>query len=383
MTTNFNSMQKARSIFVIAAFGFLTVCFLHSCRTNDSANVERSQESKPPYPYYSEEIEFINSKAGVHLAGTLTRPSRYGSYPAVVLITGSGPQDRNEEVNKGHKPFLVIADHLTRKGIAVLRFDDRGTYKSSGDFQQATSLDFVNDVESAVSYLKTRKDIDTTKIGLVGHSEGATIASIVASRGGNTAFIVLLAGPGLRGDTLMLMQGEMMRKSAGMSKENIQKTLQQGPGLYNIVRKSQDARTLKEELTKYISGLDISKGEIPPNVTREQFIAQQVDVISSPWWQFFLKHDPATTFQKVSCPVLALNGGKDWQVTADENLAVIGSSLKKGGNQNVTIKELANLNHFFQECETGSPNEYTMIGQTFSPTALSEISDWISKQVDK
>lgn len=377
-------MQKTLSIISTAALELLIVCFLCNCQSRESFREEHhSQEPKPPYPYYSEDIEFTNSQDGIRLAGTLTRPSKKGNFPAVILITGSGPQDRNEEVNLGHKPFLIIADDLTRKGFAVLRYDDRGTYKSSGNFQQATSLDFCDDVESAVSYLKTRKDIDTNKIGLIGHSEGATVATIVASRPGNTAFVVLLAGPGLRGDTLMLMQGETMRKSAGMSRENIQKTLEQGSGLYNIVVKSKDTKTLKAELTKYVSGLDISKDEIPPNVTREQFIAQQVDLISSPWWQFFLKHDPSVTLQKVTCPVLALNGTKDWQVSPKENLAAIASSLKKAVNKDFTIKELPELNHFFQECKTGSPDEYTTIDQTFSPTALKEISSWVAKQVDK
>lgn len=375
-------MRKVLSRITTVACEFLIVCLLCNCQSQDSAKAQRPQEPRPPYPYYSEDITFYNSQAEIRLAGTLTRPSPKGIYPAVVLITGSGPQDRNEEVNLGHKPFLVIADHLTKKGIAVLRFDDRGTYKSAGNFQQASSLDFCDDVESAVAYLKTRKDIDSNKIGLIGHSEGATIASIVASRAGNTAFIVLLAGPGLRGDTLMLVQGETMRKSVGMSQEYIQKTLKQGSGLYKIVVKSKDPKTLKTELTKYASGLDIFEGEIPSDMTREQFIAQQVDMISSPWWQFFLKHDPSATFQKVSCPVLALNGGKDWQVAPKDNLAAIAASLYKGGNRNVTIKELPNLNHFFQECETGSPKEYATIDQTFSPSALTEISGWILRQVD-
>ncbi|MCE7065137.1 S9 family peptidase [Dyadobacter sp. CY326] len=376
-------MRNIYYIIAATAFELLVACFLCNCQTRESVReAHHGQEPKPPYPYNSEDIEFTNSSAGVRLAGTLTRPSQKGIYPAVILITGSGPQDRNEEVNQGHKPFLVIADYLTKKGIAVLRYDDRGTYRSSGNFQQATSLDFCDDVESAVSYLKTRTDIDANKIGLIGHSEGATIASIVASRASNTAFIVLLAGPGLRGDTLLLIQGAAIRKSAGMSQEDIQKTIKQGSGLYNIVLKSQNPNTLKAELTHYANGLDIAKNEIPPNVTREQFIAQQVDIIASPWWQFFLKHDPSATHQKVTCPVLALNGSKDMQVTSKENLTAIASSLKKAGNKNLTIKELPDLNHFFQECETGSPVEYTTIDQTFSPTALKEMSDWIAKQID-
>lgn len=375
-------MRKELSIIAALVCGFLITCLLYDCQSRDSARTGQPQEPKQPYPYYTEDITFDNLRAGIHLSGTFTRPSERGTYPAVVLITGSGPQDRNEEVNQGHKPFLILADHLTRKGIAVLRFDDRGTYKSSGNFQQATSLDFCDDVESAVAFLKTRKDIDSNRIGLIGHSEGGTVASIVASRPGNTAFIVLLAGPGLRGDSVMLIQGEKIRKSAGMSHENIQKALSQGAALYNIVIKSQDPKTLKAELTAYASGLDIAKNEIPSNMTKQQFIAEQVKAISSPWWQFFLKHDPSATFQKVTCPVLALNGGNDWQVTPKENLAAIKSSLNMAGNRNATIKELPGLNHFFQESETGSPNEYATITQTFSPSALTEISTWILEQLD-
>nr|WP_295932860.1 alpha/beta hydrolase [uncultured Dyadobacter sp.] len=325
---------------------------------------------------------FSNTAADIQLSGTLTRRLAEKTYPAVILISGSGPHDRNEEVNGGHKPFLVIADYLTRKGIAVLRFDDRGIYNSTGNFSQATSLDFCGDVESAVTYLKSRQDIDSSQIGLIGHSEGAMVASIVAARHKNIAFVVLLAAPGIRGDSLMLDQGRVIREAAGMSREDIQKTLNQAAGLYNIVLTSKDSSTLKTNLFNYANSLEISKDEIPAGMSGEQFVSQQVDVISSPWWQFFLKHDPSTTFHHVTCPVLALNDSKDWQVTPRRNLAAIKSALSIADNRDVTITELRNLNHFFQECETGSPEEYPNIKQTISPVALSELGNWMMDRLD-
>ncbi|MHA4739499.1 alpha/beta hydrolase family protein [Dyadobacter sp. MSC1_007] len=376
-------MKKASTVFIALASVLFLFALVYKLQDDKPTNVEHPQEPKPPYPYYFEDVVFQNIKAGISLSGTLTLPSRTGKFPVVVLITGSGPQDRNEEVNNGHKPFLVIADYLTRRGIAVLRYDDRGTYKSSGNFQMANSLDFSDDVESAVSYLKTRKEIDSGKIGLIGHSEGATIASIVASRSNQIAFLISMAGPGLRGDSLMLIQGEFTGRSLGLTEERIQMIRKMNSGAYKIVLQSQDLETSKSSLSAYaLRFKDLLKDDVPPNMTFDQFIGQQVEVITSPWWQFFLRHDPAATYQKVMCPVLVLNGNKDLQVTSKENLPAILSALEIAKNKNVTIKEIAGVNHFFQECETGSAKEYANIEQTFSPLVLKQMTMWIQKQVN-
>lgn len=341
----------------------------------------RPQEPKVPYPYVSEDVVFRNTEANITLSGTLTLPAKDGNYPAVILITGSGPQNRNEEV-AGHKPFLVISDHLTRNGIAVLRYDDRGFGQSTGDFKSATSLDFARDVESAISYLKTRPEINKGKIGLVGHSEGGMIAPIVASKSPYVNFIVLLAAPGIKGDKLLLMQSALIGRAMGVSEEDIQKSLKLNAVVYGMIAKSDNPETLKADLTRFAKDhiKDMPDKLVPPNMTKEQFVLANVDALSTPWWQYLLNYDPAAAIEKVTCAVLVLNGEKDLQVPPKENLAAIEEAFKKGGNQNVTVKELPDINHFFQECETGSPVEYAKIEQTFSPVALKEMSHWILKQ---
>ena len=342
----------------------------------------RPQEPKKPYPYYSEDIQFENKKDQIVLAGTLTLPKKEGNFPAVVLISGSGPQNRNEEL-LGHKPFLVLADHLTKNGIAVLRFDDRGTAESKGDFKTATSLDFASDVESAIEYLQTRKEINKKKIGLIGHSEGGIIAPMVAGRSNDICFIVLLAGTGIPGDQLLLLQQELIGKASGDSEADLQKAKIINKGAYDIVAKSTNTETLKTELTNYIKQTlkDNPGSEKPAGMSEDDLVKFQVNQLTSPWMQFFIKYNPAITLEKVKCPVLAINGEKDLQVPPEVNLKAIKTGLEKGGNNNVTTKELPNLNHLFQECETGSPDEYAKIEQTFSPIALTEITNWILEQV--
>lgn len=202
--------------------------------TVEKPKLNRPQEPRAPHPYYSEEVTFQNEKADITLAGTLTMPEKEGNYPAVILITGSGPQDRNEEL-VGHKPFLVIADHLTKNGVAVLRHDDRGFGKSTGDFSAATSADLATDVKSALEYLKTRKEIDSNKIGLIGHSEGGLIAPMVAVSSNDVNFIVLLAGTGIRGDKLLLMQQELIARASGNLEDKIQKAKTKNEDVFDIV----------------------------------------------------------------------------------------------------------------------------------------------------
>ncbi|MDL5514877.1 alpha/beta fold hydrolase [Arenibacter sp. M-2] len=349
----------------------------------EKAERTRPQEPKTPYPYLSEEVKFQNVGANLTLAGTLTLPKGKGPFPAVILISGSGPQNRNEEL-LGHKPFLVISDHLTKQGIAVLRYDDRGFGESTGNFAEATTLDFSKDVESAISFLNSRKDIDNNKIGLIGHSEGGIIAPLVAARSKDVGFIVLLAGSGIRGDQLLLLQGGLIERSMGKSEKEMEKSNSTRKRELEIVMNSEDPQSLRKDLQMYLDvALDKNSNEVvPEGMTTEQFITAQVSQISTPWMMYFVKHDPALVLEKVSCPVLAVNGEKDLQVPPKENLTAIGNALKKGGNNKVTIMELQGLNHLFQECETGSPFEYGKIEQTFSPIALEEISNWILKLIN-
>ena len=343
--------------------------------------VKRPQEPSKPYSYYSEDVTFQNPKANISLAGTLTLPEKEGVFPVVILISGSGPQNRDEEL-VGHKPFLVISDYLTKNGIAVLRYDDRGVGQSKGDFKTATTTDFATDVESAITYLKTRKEINKKQIGLVGHSEGGLIAPMVASKSKDVNFIVLLAGTGIQGDKLLLLQQELIAKANGASESDIKKSVQANANLFKMVLQSNDNQKLKADLTNKINEIvkNDNSSEIPKGMTKDQYIALQVDQITSPWMEYFMKYNPVPALEKVKCAVLAVNGEKDLQVPPKENLTAIKNALTKGGNKNVNTIEFPNLNHLFQECKTGSPNEYASIEQTFSPRALAEITQWIKSQ---
>jgi pimeloyl-ACP methyl ester carboxylesterase len=340
----------------------------------------RPQDPLKPYPYNEEEVFFENTEDGVKLAGTFTFPQTAGAFPAVVLISGSGAQNRDEEL-MGHKPFLVLADYLTRNGIAVLRFDDRGTASSTGDFRTATSFDFSKDVEAGVKYLQTRKEVNPKQIGLVGHSEGGIIAPMLASRSTDVAFIVLLAGTGIQGDKLLLLQQEALGKASGMDEAILQQVKTINAKAFEIVIQSTNQEQLESDLTLFLRQVLKDKpGYKSPTESEEDWITNQIQQVANPWLQYFIKFDPAPVLEKVKCPVLAINGEKDLQVPAQINLEAIQAALLRGGNKNSTIKELPHLNHLFQECETGSPDEYETIEQTISPIALTEILEWIKLQ---
>ncbi|MEB2774926.1 alpha/beta fold hydrolase [Algoriphagus sp. D3-2-R+10] len=344
---------------------------------------KRPQEPKKPFPYRSEDVIFENKQAEILLAGTLTLPEGTGTFPAVVLISGSGPQNRDEEL-MGHKPFLVLSDHLTRNGIAVLRFDDRGTAASTGTFGTATSVDFATDVASAVQYLQSRSEIDKSKIGLIGHSEGGIVAPMVAGNSDDIDFIVLLAGTGIRGDKLLLAQQALIGEVSGMSPNQLAENEMISKKTFEIMMKDQGDEERKGEIRNYMTQVfrNIPTENIPGGMSEEEFVTAQVNQLTSPWMQYFIKYDPAPALEKVSCPVLAINGEKDLQVPPKVNLEAIKTGLEKGGNTNVTTLELPGLNHLFQEAQTGAPSEYATIEQTFSPKALEVVTSWIKEQVD-
>jgi fermentation-respiration switch protein FrsA (DUF1100 family) len=338
----------------------------------------KPQDPTQPYPYRSEDVTYENKKDGITLSGTLTLPQSEGIYSAVILISGSGPQNRDSEL-LGHRPFLVISDFLTRNGIAVLRFDDRGTGASKGNFQAATSMDFASDVEAGIEYLLTRKEIAKTKIGLIGHSEGGLIAPIVATNSENVAFIVLLAGPGIPGDQILLLQQELIARASGTSESDIQKSKRDNQKVFAIIGKVSDNEQLKTDLTQHINEIvdrDLNP-QLPSGMTKDDFVSMQISQLTSPWMRFFLTYDPRPTLKRVKCPVFALNGEKDLQVPPKENLSAIKTSLEKGKNKNFTTRELAGLNHLFQECTNGAPSEYAVIEQTFAPSVMEEVLKWI------
>lgn len=338
--------------------------------TAEATVLVRPQTPKSPFPYKEEKITFRNTKDQFSLAGTLTLPQNIPGFPTVILISGSGPQNRNSEIF-GHQPFWVIADHLTRQGIGVLRFDDRGTGDSQGDFSMATSLDFAEDVRAAVTYLKNRNDITSHKIGLIGHSEGGIIAPLVASEPNTVAFIILLAGPGLPGKDLMLLQKATIEKSSGVPAPITERGQVIFEGAYDQILKSDPKDpTVKDSLITYFR---TSYNNLLP----EDQLHRLADQLSSPWMMNFIKQDPALALQKVQVPVLALNGEKDLQVPPKENITAIEAALTKGGNTKFTTKQFPGLNHLFQTCETGLISEYGSLEETFSEAALSEITKWI------
>ncbi|HSW55941.1 MAG TPA: alpha/beta fold hydrolase [Ignavibacteriaceae bacterium] len=349
-------------------------------KTEKLEKPKRPQEPKEPFPYKSEDVKFINNKTGNTLAGTLTLPNKSGPFTVVILVTGSGPQNRNEEL-LGHKPFLVLADYLTRKGIAVLRYDDRGIGESTGDFTKATSEDFADDALAAVEYLKTRNEIN--KIGVAGHSEGGIIAPMVAVQSEDVNFIVLMAGTGIRGDSILMLQTELIMRATGSDEATIKRDLGIYRQIYSILVSDNDDEAIKQDLSailddsyKYLT--EEEKAEVG---TKEQMIEMQLNVLLGKWFRYFVKYDPYPTLVKVKCPVLAINGEKDLQVPPKENLSAIEKALIEGGNKNYKIVEMPGLNHLFQKSETGSPTEYGNIEETFSPEAMKVISDWILGEI--
>jgi fermentation-respiration switch protein FrsA (DUF1100 family) len=353
-------------------------------RVKETPKPRRPQEPKKPYPYIDEEVSYPNARDGLTLAGTLTRPRTGAPFPAVILITGSGLQDRDETVF-GHRPFLVLADFLTRRGCAVLRVDDRGVGGSTGDASQATSEDFARDVLAGIEYLKTRKEIDPQRLGLIGHSEGANIAPMVATQSSDVSFIVLLAGTGVTGDVIIEKQIVTLLKAQGADQSLIDTSLRSQRQVIDIVKHETDPNRAREAIrrivTEAVSRLDEKQKQIIEH--NEQYVEAQVRTATSPWLRFFVTYDPTTTLRQVKCPVLALNGALDVQVPARDNLPLIEQALREGGNKNFTVKELPGLNHLFQTARTGNFDEYARIEETMAPLALETVAGWLETQVLK
>ena len=353
-------------------------------RIDEAPKLHRPQEPKKPYPYIEEEVTYENEEAGIKLAGTLTLPHSEGPFPAVILITGSGGQDRNETVC-GHRPFLVLADYLTRKGIAVLRVDDRGVGGSTGNLLESTSEDFAGDVLTGVNYLKGRKEVNPKKIGLIGHSEGGIIAPIAAVRSSDVAFIVLMAGTGLTVEEIIYLQGDLLLKTVGVSDEVLALQRTSSEQIFEIIKNEKDNKIAKKKIRKIMTDIlaKLSKEEKDALGASEATMEIQLKKLLSRWFRFFLTYDPKTALMKVKCPVLAINGQLDLQVPPKENLSAIEEALKTGGNTNYTIQELPKHNHLFQRAQTGAISEYAKIEETISPIALKAITQWILKQTSR
>ncbi|MCA9672969.1 MAG: alpha/beta fold hydrolase [Myxococcales bacterium] len=343
------------------------------------AMLPRPQHPKPPYPYAAREVVFVNKTDKTKHAGTLTHPKGNGPFPAAVLVTGSGSQDRDETILQ-HKPFLVIADHLTRAGFAVLRIDDRGVGGSGGDPNTATIQIHATDAGAAIDFLKKQKVVNSKAIGLIGHSEGGAIAPIVAARRADVAFVISLAGSALPGDKIVAEQVlAIARAQPGMDKAKLDKLLAAQNEVLAAAKSG--SRDKLRQVVKKATAVGKQIGLKGAGQINAAMIDAQVKQLLSPWYQSFLKTDPAVHWAKVKkARVLALNGAKDTQVLADKNLPRIEAALKKAKNPDVTIKSLPGLNHLFQPCKTGLLNEYALIPITFDKGALQLIADWLAKR---
>jgi pimeloyl-ACP methyl ester carboxylesterase len=346
-----------------------------------SVNVWKNRPQRPvaPFPYDSEDVKFENQRDNVTLAGTLTIPKKPGKHPVAVLISGSGPSDRDESIME-HKPFLVLADYLTRRGIAVLRYDDRGTNESTGKFSIATTEDFAQDASAAVGFLKHHERINPDQIGLAGHSEGGLIAPMVVGLRDDIAFVCLLAATGVDGATINQSQTEALLRAEGVDESEIQIVLKINRAVINVSTKAEPDADLSNEFEDVIKDVVQSVPESDRELAEQNIrkgIQNSKGKLQSQWMRFFLTYDPRPALTRIKCPVLAMIGTKDLQVLPDLNMPEIKKALTAGGNQDFEIVELEGLNHLFQQCETGAMSEYVTIQETFNPKALKKIGDWI------
>ncbi|OYU82966.1 MAG: hypothetical protein CFE24_13450 [Flavobacterium sp. BFFFF2] len=353
------------------------------CSAADLAQeLVRPQTPKAPFPYQVEDIQYKGSKTGLTYGATLTHPTGSSPAPALILITGSGQQDRDENI-LSHKPFALIADYLTRKGWAVLRIDDRGKGKTTGNFAQSTTLDFADDVREHIAYLKTRTDIDSKRIGLCGHSEGGLIAPMVAASDASVAFTILLAGPGVTCEEVMVSQNKALLAEQGWPEESLNKYLD----LYRAMFKEAYAKStesLTDRFAKKVTDWMKTTPEatvsrttgITDEASKSAFVKSYADAFDNPWWHTFAGLDPAPYLKKVRCPILALNGSKDVQIVADINLEGIRQNTMK--NKQVRIQKMEGLNHLFQKCTQCTVAEYGTIETTMEPEVLAVMAEWLN-----
>jgi uncharacterized protein len=346
--------------------------------------IEATEEA---LPYIAEEVTFQNGD--VTLAGTLTLPEGEGPHPAVVLITGSGPQDRDESIAPlaDIKPFRLIADYLTRNGIAVLRYDDRGVGKSTGNFSAATTEDFANDASAGVDYLTTRNDINAEQIGILGHSEGGVAAPMVAVNNENVAFVIGMAAPAVSGADVLLEQNRRILQVANTDEAVIENRMELFQAWFTALLNADpenpdDVEAVRAAMialvTDQVSGMNKAERDAFGEV--DAYVEQQLPALLGDWWRFFLSYNPGEDWAQVEVPVLALYGALDVQVDAEQNATAIETAL--ADNEDVTIVTLPTANHLFQDAETGGVEEYGTLEQTFVEAFLPTITEWLLERVD-
>lgn len=348
----------------------------------EPAAPKRPQTPARPFPYDEEEVTVRNEAVGVKLAGTFTRPRGGGRYPAVLLLTGSGQQDRDETLF-AHKPFLVLSDYLTRRGIAVLRLDDRGVGGSERGPLGITLKDLAGDARAGVAFLRGRTDVDPARVGLVGHSEGAMLAAMAAAETPDVAFIVMVAGTGVPGDRILLAQAASVAKISGASDAVIAWDRSVRERVYKVLAAETDGKpdaAARQRLLDAVATLTVPG--LPENASRD-LASTLLKAGSQPWLRYFLVYDPRQALARVKVPVLAIGGERDLQVPAAENLQEIERAVKANGNTDVTTVLIPTLNHLMQTSVTGSVAEYGTIEETFAPAALELIGDWIVKRTSR
>jgi uncharacterized protein len=341
-------------------------------RSDKILELRRPQNPAQPYPYKVEEVSFAAGDGKLALAATLTLPQGAGPFPAALLVGGSGPNDRDETI-AGHKPFLVLADFLTKRGIAVLRYDKRGIAKSTGNYADATMENFTQDAQAAFGYLKSRKEVDVKRLGIIGHSEGGILGALVATRSNDLNWMVLLATPATTGERTLLRQSELIARAGGLAEEQITRSLEFDRKAYRAVREEKDAAALERRLRTLVeqSGLGAA---MPPAA-----LQAQIRMMSSPWFREFLDYDPAPALEKLKCPVLALSGDRDLQVDSTENVPLLRKAYESSGNKDFMVVEIEGVNHLFQKAQSGSPALYGAIEETIAPEILTAVGNWVSK----
>jgi pimeloyl-ACP methyl ester carboxylesterase len=340
------------------------VSFMLRAANTPAPTANRPQTPRKPYPYREEEISFSRDQAT--LSGTLTLPEGKGPFPAVILIGGSGPTTRDEPFF-GHRPFLVLADFLTRRGFAVLRYDKRGSGSSTGDNPNATTADFADDAQAGVEFLRGRSDIDGRRLGLIGHSEGALVASLVAAKYKSASFLVLLGAQGQKGGEIIPEQIGLEDRAEGMAAETVARRVRVQEAMIKLVRTEPTDRAAPA-----IRDMLMASG------SSEIAADRRAALMTSVWGRFFIDYDPVNALRKIHAPVLVIDGDKDVQAPARENLKIIKAAL--AGHPDVQVMELPDLNHVLQTARTGSAIEYAEIEETIAPAALDLIGDWVGRQ---
>lgn len=359
-----------------------------SASSNSAAAVlKRPQTPVPPFPYESKDVTYHNANRSIQFGATITKPFGTGPYPAVLLITGSGPQNRDEELF-GHKPFAVMADDLTKRGFLVLRVDDRGVGQTTGDHRSATSRDFADDVKAGLAYLRSLPEVDKKKIGLLGHSEGGMIAQMVGAEEKDLAFLVMLAAPGIPVTELMTLQNEAVMLSAGVQKE----AAKEYTGLYRQLvgaiafAPADEAEKLTTTIVnnwtqKTPKEIVLATTGISDEASKQKWVASFSKQLTNPWFHYFLKYNPDDYVKKLKTKVLALNGDRDIQVLSSANLAGLRASLKKSSAPHYDVVALEGLNHLFQRCQKCTVQEYGELEETIAPVALEAIGTWLVREV--